>query len=268
MTAWKLSEMLHEKYDDELESVQCWNQVNTAAPGGTFATVLNMVYDDEFRKMEDNPFLRKADGSRSNHTVNANLPVLISPATSPWHDSSSRRWEAPYAMAYVNAEVIEWSRALRSEGLESLTYRESYILPDFKSAFVAHMGLVMLGSLLLNPLTSSFLRRFVIPKSGEGPSMEDMEQKNYLCVLGEGIGVKGNKVESIMYFPKDPGCLETSRMLVEAGLCLALEEDRLPARYKSGFLTPSTALGNVLMKRLVNTGTQFSYRAVEASTDS
>jgi hypothetical protein len=36
-------------------------------------------------------------------------------------------------------------------------------------------------------------------------------------VRGEGIGVKGNRVESIFYLPKDPGYLETSRMLVESG---------------------------------------------------
>ena len=76
--------------------------------------------------------------------------------------------------------------------------------------------------------------------------------KDFLCVYGEGIGSNDEHVvESIFYLAKDAGCFETSKMLIEAGLCLALEEDKLPIR-EGGFYSPSVALGNdILMNRLL-----------------
>lgn len=58
-----------------------------------------------------------------------------------------------------------------------------------------------------------------------------------------------------VYFPLDPGYRETGRMLVESGLSLALEADRLPR--KGGVLTPASGLGDVLVKRLSETGCVF-----------
>jgi short subunit dehydrogenase-like uncharacterized protein len=70
-------------------------------------------------------------------------------------------------------------------------------------------------------------------------------------------------VESIFYIPNDAGCLETSRMMIEAGLGLALEEDKLPIQ-DGGFYSPSVALGNdILMHRLLNqTNIEFVSRVV------
>jgi short subunit dehydrogenase-like uncharacterized protein len=191
---------------------------------------------------------------------------MISKAKSPW-DIASKRWDAPFVMALINSEVVGWSHALRStQETTMLEYREAMVQPDFKTAFVNHFGLIMFSSLMFNPITRHLLKSFVIPKPGEGPSMKVMDQVHYLCILGEGIGVNGNRVESIMYFSKDAGYLETARMLVEAGLCLALQEDQLPqvgGETGGGFSTPSTALGNVLMARLLDTGTTYSYRVVK-----
>jgi short subunit dehydrogenase-like uncharacterized protein len=63
----------------------------------------------------------------------------------------------------------------------------------------------------------------------------------------------------MIYFPKDCGYYETARMVVECGLCMALEEDKLPIKGKhtGGFFTPAYGLGNVLLDRLTETGTYF-----------
>ena len=50
----------------------------------------------------------------------------------------------------------------------------------------------------------------------------------------------------------DPGYKATALMLGEAGLCLALDEDRMPRR--AGVLTPSTAMGIALVERLRKAG--------------
>jgi len=43
---------------------------------------------------------------------------------------------------------------------------------------------------------------------------KDLE-KGYLNVYGESLGTDGKKLHSVMHFPKDPGYLETARMLSE-----------------------------------------------------
>jgi short subunit dehydrogenase-like uncharacterized protein len=53
----------------------------------------------------------------------------------------------------------------------------------------------------------------------------------------------------------EPGYAETSRMLAEAGLCLALDERSLPKRY--GVLTPAEAMGDALLERLRGIGIRF-----------
>jgi short subunit dehydrogenase-like uncharacterized protein len=50
----------------------------------------------------------------------------------------------------------------------------------------------------------------------------------------------------------DPGYAATSVMLGESALCLALDRDRLPDR--AGVLTPATAMGATLTKRLQSAG--------------
>jgi short subunit dehydrogenase-like uncharacterized protein len=260
----KLQSILKKECNDNLVAATFWDESLGGAPGGTFATVLNTI-DGESTKPPPNtndPFLKLPNGSKSEYVAKANLPMLISKAHSPWDGSSSKRWTMPFIMAPINFAVVQWSHALRNEGSKTLFYKESMLLPDFKSAFTAFSGLIMFGASLFNPLTGYFVRK-AIPPPGEGPPMDAMEKKHFLCVYGEGVGEKGNRVESTFYLPQDPGCLETSRMLIESGLCLALQEKELPARaVEGGFWTPSTALGDVLEKRLLEVGMEWSARVI------
>jgi len=54
----------------------------------------------------------------------------------------------------------------------------------------------------------------------------------------------------------DPGYGETSKMLAESAMCLALDRASLPAR--GGVLTPAEAMGDVLLERLQRAGLKFS----------
>lgn len=53
----------------------------------------------------------------------------------------------------------------------------------------------------------------------------------------------------------DPGYGETSKMLAESALCLALDADRLPPNF--GVITPAAAMGEVLIERLQQAGIHF-----------
>ena len=57
----------------------------------------------------------------------------------------------------------------------------------------------------------------------------------------------------------DPGYKDTARMLVEAGLSLALPSERPLKNAEGGVYTPAACQGEVLLDRLLATGTDFRY---------
>jgi short subunit dehydrogenase-like uncharacterized protein len=266
MTVLKLNMLLRKEFKDDLKTVKVWDEVIGAAPGGTFQTVLLNLEGRGIQppRCEIDPFLQTASGEKSTHTTIEDLPALIE----PFFDA---RWTSPFVMAVVNAKVIRWSLALMQQGSPKISYRECAVHKDFYTAFCGHFGQFLLGSLLLNPFTKWLAFRFLLPQPGQGPSLKSMEETNYLLVTAEGIGEEGNRVETTLYFPKDPGCLETSRMMIESGLCLAMasrkgeasnSENKLPSGNKGGFWPPAAALGDVLLERLLETGAEFNFRAV------
>lgn len=179
LSVLKLQERLKEQ-GDNMSSVTFWDEARGGAPGGTFATIFNAVNGKSINapQVDFDPFLRLPDGSESKHVCKANLPKFLAKSASPWDVSSpSRQWTTPFIMAAVNADVVRWTYALRSEGSYSMSYTEYALNPDFKTAFVSYAGMAMLGSMLFNPITSYVLENYLVPKPGEGPSIEAMENK-------------------------------------------------------------------------------------------
>lgn len=62
----------------------------------------------------------------------------------------------------------------------------------------------------------------------------------------------------MIYFPTDPGYRDTARMLVESGLVLALDGDKL--KVGGGCYTPAACQGEILIDRLVATGSSFTFK--------
>jgi len=257
MTVYKMGKVLKEECNDDLSEVQLFDDFKGDGPsGGTLATVLLAVDGKAFPKQayNFNPLYKKADGTKSKFSVvgeNVTLPGRVKGV-----ESFSKNYEGPFVMSAINMEVVKRSHALRSEGNQKLVYRESLLSKDFKTAFLNWFGLIGFGTLLFTPIRGWFL-----PKPGEGPSRKRMEA-GYLTVAGFGVGSKGNKVETLFYFPKETGYLDTARMLVESGLCLAMNKKDLPVT-KGGFYTPSTSMGDALMNRLCKTGCMFASKSMK-----
>jgi hypothetical protein len=59
-------------------------------------------------------------------------------------------------------------------------------------------------------------------------------------------------LQAVVAGSRDPGYLETSRIALEAGLCLALQGEELSEKghLQGGVLTPASAMGSVLRERL------------------
>jgi short subunit dehydrogenase-like uncharacterized protein len=91
---------------------------------------------------------------------------------------------------------------------------------------------------------------------GEGPD-EEQRAKSWFRVRFVGEG--GGKRVVTEVAGGDPGYGETSKMLAESALCLAL--DALPKR--AGQLTPAAAMGEALIERLQKAG--ISFRVVDAA---
>jgi saccharopine dehydrogenase (NAD+, L-glutamate forming) len=135
--------------------------------------------------------------------------------------------------------------------------------PDFSyshnaihaSLFILWAAAWVFGSLALF-VRIAFLREFflrIVKKSGEGPSDDQIAKSWFkLRFIAESAG----KTVQTEVAGGDPGYGETSKMLAESAMCLALDRASLPAR--SGVLTPAEAMGDVLLERLQRAGLRFS----------
>lgn len=77
----------------------------------------------------------------------------------------------------------------------------------------------------------------------------------FLRLHGYGTGSAGTRVKATLYYPNDPGYVDTSRMLVESGLAMALEQEVIE---KSGGCYSSAAcFQGTILQRLIDTGCTF-----------
>ena len=86
-----------------------------------------------------------------------------------------------------------------------------------------------------------------IPKPGEGPSKEERESGFY-DLLFIAIAPDGKQVRASVRGDRDPGYGSTSKMISECAICLLRDTPDVPA----GIWTPGAAMGNALIKRLVD----------------
>lgn len=95
--------------------------------------------------------------------------------------------------------------------------------------------------------TRALLRRFKLPKPGEGPNKEQREKGRYE-VLFFGDTADGRKLTTSVAGDRDPGYGSTCKMIAEAALCLVQDIDHKTT--PGGVWTPGAAMGMTLVKRL------------------
>ena len=112
-----------------------------------------------------------------------------------------------------------------------------------------------MGALAVPPAKRLLQRR--MPKPGEGPSRRQRDDGFFkVKLIGTGHGSeRKERVRGIVVGQKDPGYGETAKMIGEAALCLALDGDKLDS--EGGILTPTSAMGTVLIDRLRAAGMTF-----------
>jgi short subunit dehydrogenase-like uncharacterized protein len=177
------------------------------------------------------------------------------------YDDLAQSWTAPFVMAPINTKNVQRTHVLlgRPWG-QDFVYSERMLTGD-GAVGEKHAKKMLRQSNIQNALlaiapTRALLRRFALPKPGEGPNKERREKGRYEVVFF-GETADGRKLTTTVKGDRDPGYGSTSKMISEAALCLVQDIDR--TRTPGGVWTPGAAMGMTLVERLqVKAGLSFT----------
>mmetsp|Transcript_19322 Transcript_19322/g.44713 ORF Transcript_19322/g.44713 Transcript_19322/m.44713 type:complete len:263 (-) Transcript_19322:183-971(-) len=262
MLANKMSEK-----GEELARVDFYDKIKSAPSGGTMETALGIMYGKESKLKKPaavkalgfDPLLKlQGDdnkGEPSQFATSARNVKSLEMAK-----GKGGQVRTLFFMAGVNGNAVKRSNALNGYS-KKLVYCEGQAFGSTLSATIYLAGLAFYGlCLAIAPIRALMLATGIVPKPGQGPSAEYMDE-GYLIVEGTAKGSAGSIIKSTMQFHCDPGYKDTARMLVEAGLSLALPSDKPLKSAEGGVYTPGACQGEVLLDRLLATGTDFRFDA-------
>lgn len=225
--------------------------------GGTVASLMDVVQEAtksaEMRKMLANPYNlvpgKKPDWSQKDQQWGA-------------YDKDFGFWTVPFVMGTINTRIVRRTHALLGNPWgDPFRYSETQRMGEGVTSRLAAQG-YSAGFQLFTALaafkpTRKVLETAVLPAPGEGPSEEQRENGYFKAKLLGFIPPTDSEpeiqVEGTVIGQKDPGYGETAKMLAESALCLAQEPGKL-----TGILTPASAMGMTLVKRLRAAGMTFA----------
>lgn len=168
------------------------------------------------------------------------------------YDALAGAWTAPFVMAPINTKNVHRSHALLGHPWgTSFLYSERMLTGDgdkgqARAKKMARQSKLQNTLLAFSP-TRALLRRFVLPKPGEGPDQRQRETGRYE-VLFFGETADGRTLTTRVTGDRDPGYGSTCKMIAESALCLVRDIDR--TRTPGGAWTPGAAMGLTLVERL------------------
>ena len=168
------------------------------------------------------------------------------------YDTVARSWTAPFIMATINTKNVHRTHALRGHPWGTgFVYDERMLTGDGtggrrRARVMARTARLQTALLGFGP-ARGLLRRFVLPKPGEGPSLRERETGRFeLLFIGE--TADGRSLRAAVTGDRDPGYGSTAKMITESALCLVEQVDRSMA--SGGVWTPGAAMGLALVRRL------------------
>ncbi|KAJ3177493.1 hypothetical protein HDU85_005860 [Gaertneriomyces sp. JEL0708] len=229
------------------------------ASGGTVASLLGVLQNTSYReqlKCFTDPYYLAPDSEGKG-------PDSARPTMFRWDPKYQTYW----VMEATNSRYVRRSNGLLNNAYgPEFTYAESVAAPSFLSAGASTVGTMVAGAALLLPpvqWVAKWAAEKFIPQ-GSGPNKEAREAGYFVCkVVGE--AEDGEKVLVTVKGVQDPGYGETSKMMAESGLALALERQKVGTKsagvfggqIKGGVATAATAMGDVLVERLRKAGMTF-----------
>jgi short subunit dehydrogenase-like uncharacterized protein len=216
--------------------------------GGTLASLIGQVDemgDPARRRIMSDPYALSPD--RASEPDVGGQPDV----TGPRWDSDVGMWTGPFVMANFNTRVVRRSNALQGWAYgRRLRYREvvgfgrGWTGPVTASAMTACLAA---GSAALRFGSTRALVNRLVPGPGEGPS-ERTRRRGHFRLEVHACTVTEARYRATIAAAGDPGYSATSVMVGQSALALAADRDGLPDA--AGVLTPATAIGPVLARRL------------------
>ncbi len=212
--------------------------------GGTIASLMNVAKeaaaDPALRRALRDPYLLCPDDRRP--------AARQASLARPQFDGDFGAWLAPFIMAGINTRIVHRSNALSNCAYgRDFRYDEAmlmgtglggrlraYALAGAMGGFVAMTAV---------PATRWFLKRFVLPAPGTGPSPES-QMKGFYDLRFLGVLADGRTLRAKVTGDADPGYGSTAKMLGQAGVCLARSAQE--ERKRGGFWTPAALLADEL----------------------
>ena len=229
--------------------------IRGGASGGTIASGINTlasaVKDSNLRRELKNPYLLCPPGHQN---------MVRQDEISVAYDNEFKSWVGPFIMAAINTRVVLRSNALIEPSYAAqFKYDEGFLTGDGhkgqkKAKRLVRLSKVSMGLLSL-PLVRSFLTRYVLPKPGEGPSL-DQQNSGFYDFRFFGRTQHGDEIKVKVTGDKDPGYGSTAKMLTQAGISLV--KDVSKEKVSGGFWTPAAVFNDDLTNRLItNAGLSF-----------
>jgi short subunit dehydrogenase-like uncharacterized protein len=170
----------------------------------------------------------------------------------PLLDEAAGGWAAPFIMASINTKNVHRTNFLLGHRFGTdFVYDEMQMTGEGKAGETRARGMARaaaIQNLLLGfAPTRALLRRFALPKPGEGPN-EEQRRTGFYDVLMVGEAADGRRLRAGVKGDRDPGYGSTSKMIAESAICLVRDVGR--DQTAGGVWTPGAALGMALVKRL------------------
>jgi short subunit dehydrogenase-like uncharacterized protein len=161
------------------------------------------------------------------------------PGNKPKFDEDMGMWTAPFVMATINTRNVH-----RSNLLMGFPYGKDFIYDEMVLTGPGEKGE---ANAKLVVAANNKMGGSDGPKPGEGPSKQERETGLY-DLLFVAIGEGGREARIAVRGDRDPGYGSTSKMIAECAICLLRDTPDV----KGGIWTPGAAMGNRLIKRLVD----------------
>jgi short subunit dehydrogenase-like uncharacterized protein len=273
---WHLQQAAMERFGESCIQVRMRvKAMKGGASGGTVASLVNVV-----KEARGNVELRKQLKDPYSLCGSTYAPkVKLSEVRFAAYDEDFSVWVAPFVMAAINTRVVMRSNALMRPAYgEPFTYDEAMMTGAGPLGRLSAIGLAggiagfVMGVAL--PPTRWALEKFVLPPPGQGPSPE-AQRKGFFDLRFSGKTKSGRHIMSKVTGDRDPGYGSTAKMLSEAAICLADDQEkRMPfaptaghetsskkakpshqerapwAQQAGGFWTPASLFGDALIERL------------------
>ncbi|HMQ05699.1 MAG TPA: saccharopine dehydrogenase NADP-binding domain-containing protein [Saprospiraceae bacterium] len=217
--------------------------------GGTYASMRNIMED--IRKdpslvssLKDPYSLNPAN--QKNGPPQRDLDKVI-------YDKELSTWIAPFVMEAINTRIVRRSHALRNAPYgHEFKYNEAIMTGKGLRGKMKGIAITIPLAVMMAARPGNFfngiLNRF-LPKPGDGPTEKEVRAGFYILNF-YGFTLGGKRMILKWKGNQDPGYGSTSMMLAQSAICLAKDRSQLPNTY--GVLTPSVAMEEKLMDRLLS----------------